>query len=694
MEISRARALRVAGEGGGVLAMVAVWLPLLVVMATFVIDVGNWFEHKRHLQLQADASALAAGGVFNECFTSPGSANNNIKAEARKYGGDESLAGSVNRQIGNTNHGGLISTTANTILFNSSTYPNGVGEETPANTPHGSDPCAAMMLDVKLGERDLPWLLGLVPGRVVPWITARARVEIKQVTTQSGTLPIGVPEADPKAAAVTFIDEDTGQVLGSSPLTRNGNTGNGLARWDNSAAPPTVNVHPGTKNIGVRVALSGDASTTTCGQPRVECYDLADPNRGIVFVRGWTAEGSAAGTADPIARSVTLFNGPGCTDPYFFSLDTACSSIGVRAFVDIGSHVPASAKMSVQGGNCPNKGCPLTYVGTSGGYTEWQSLDDGSPSTTDFVPVPSGHTGRLPISIDWEVTDGQVGAETCNGGGGNKCKGTFTNVQNGFGAYDPQSGPVRLAQVWNGSTQWANSLERPAVGSPTPNQYQLAVIIGVVPSLQNASLDGDLSNDPIVRLRVVGSQNQSIDCDPAKTPDPRAEIATGCAPTYTVNNTGACPAYNVLWTLAQPWDCVKTQTGGAIGQVVQGMDDRILAGGTCAQHPNNWPTAAGPWAPAPNDTRVVHVFLVSFGAFSGSGNDIFPITGFATFYVTGWGHNGGGGGSAGCPGDTGPPPAGYIEGHFFKYIATLNTGGGGVQCSATSLGTCVAVMTR
>jgi hypothetical protein len=492
---------------------------------------------------------------------------------------------------------------------------------------------------------------------------------------------------------VTFIDEDTGQVLGSSPLTRNGTTANGLARWDNSASPPNVSVFPATKNIGVRIAMSGDASTTTCGQPRVECYDLADPNRGIVYVRGWTADGSAAGTATPIARSVTLFNGPGCTDPYFFSADTTCTNIGVRAFVDIGTHAPAGAKMVAKGGNCPNNGgCPLTYLGTTGGYTEWESRNDGNASTTDFVPVPSGQTGRLPISLDWEVTDGLVGAETCKTGNGNKCVGTFGTVQNAFGATEPRSGPIRLAQVWNGSTQWANSLARPAAGSLTPNQYPLTVIIGIVPSLQNASLDGDLSNDPIVRLRVVGSQNQSIDCDPAKTPDPRAELATGCGPTYTVNSSGTCPAYNTLWTLPQPWDCVKTQTGGAIGQVVQGMDDRVLGTGTCAQHPNNWPTAAGPWTPAPSDTRVVSVFMVAFGAFSGSGNDIFPVTGFATFYVTGWGHNGGG--PTGCPGDTGPPPAGYIEGHFIKYIASLNTGGGGAMCSVTSLGTCVAVMSR
>ena len=36
------------------------------------------------------------------------------------------------------------------------------------------------------------------------------------------------------------------------------------------------------------------------------------------------------------------------------------------------------------------------------------------------------------------------------------------------------------------------------------------------------------------------------------------------------------------------------------------------------------------------DPRIVQVFLTPFGSFTGSGNTTFPVTGFATFYVTGW----------------------------------------------------------
>ena len=51
-------------ERGGVLVMVAIFIPVILMLASFVVDVGNWWEHKRHLQVQADAAVLAGGGQF------------------------------------------------------------------------------------------------------------------------------------------------------------------------------------------------------------------------------------------------------------------------------------------------------------------------------------------------------------------------------------------------------------------------------------------------------------------------------------------------------------------------------------------------------------------------------------------------------------------------------------------------------
>jgi Putative Flp pilus-assembly TadE/G-like len=47
-------------ERGGVLVMFALFLPVLLLFAALVLDVGHAFQVRRHLQASADAAALAA----------------------------------------------------------------------------------------------------------------------------------------------------------------------------------------------------------------------------------------------------------------------------------------------------------------------------------------------------------------------------------------------------------------------------------------------------------------------------------------------------------------------------------------------------------------------------------------------------------------------------------------------------------
>ena len=51
-------------ERGSVLILVAGFLPVAVLLAAWVIELGNGAEHRRQLQLQADAGALAAAQEF------------------------------------------------------------------------------------------------------------------------------------------------------------------------------------------------------------------------------------------------------------------------------------------------------------------------------------------------------------------------------------------------------------------------------------------------------------------------------------------------------------------------------------------------------------------------------------------------------------------------------------------------------
>jgi Flp pilus assembly protein TadG len=106
---------KLSDASGATLVIVATWLPVLVLFATFVLDVGNWFQHKRHLQTQADAGALAAGGSFNACFGGSGGSAT-VENAARKYAGDPGTASAYNPQVGGSNRGNV------TIRINSKTY--------------------------------------------------------------------------------------------------------------------------------------------------------------------------------------------------------------------------------------------------------------------------------------------------------------------------------------------------------------------------------------------------------------------------------------------------------------------------------------------------------------------------------------------------------------------------------------------
>ncbi len=254
-------------DKGAVLVMFVLWLPVLLAFVVFVADVGNWFVHKRHLQMQADAGALAGGGLFTvPCGDAP------IIATARKYGGDPNAVAPYNEQVAPTNPANVH------VLVNSTSFWNQGGSD----YTDGGPPCAAKMVDLKLTEADLPLFFGVIPGlSVVPAINARARVSIQQLSYASGSLPIAVPDVDPTKAQAKFIDETTGAVLATTDLTNSG-VANGLSIWDNSGSPVSVPVN--TSRIGLRVTLSGTTSTT-CGDPLVDCYDLGSPD-GIVHVRG------------------------------------------------------------------------------------------------------------------------------------------------------------------------------------------------------------------------------------------------------------------------------------------------------------------------------------------------------------------------------------------------------------------------
>ena len=55
------------GERGQVFVLTAIIIPLVLLLGTIAVDVGNWWVHRKHLQTLVDAGALAAAPKFVGC---------------------------------------------------------------------------------------------------------------------------------------------------------------------------------------------------------------------------------------------------------------------------------------------------------------------------------------------------------------------------------------------------------------------------------------------------------------------------------------------------------------------------------------------------------------------------------------------------------------------------------------------------
>jgi hypothetical protein len=647
---SRCATVRLRGERGAVTVLVAILIPVLLLLASFVIDVGNWFQHERHLQLQADAGALAGGQFFNALSCDSAA----IKNRAMQYSGMTGGSTPVFNQLtGNTT---TVSENINTQAY--TTQPN---QPTPDPTAMTGNPCSDELLDLKLTETPLPWYF---QAAGVGGINAHARVSLLQQTTGTGFLPIGVNETSPVAARAYFINEATGNVITSVPLVNAGKNAQGDDVWSNSAAPQSVTIN--TANVGVIIALSGDPNNTTCpsNSKLVNCYDL-NPGPSLEHVQGWSASGTGTPMV-PIARSVTLQAGTGitpCADGYFSNATADCT-FGVSAKVDVGAIPPTSdiKVNAVVGGTS----YPLSYQTATDLWT-------GSATLT-------AATGSGQIDLTVKCTKG-ASDPACT----STKTSTLSDVQRAYAASSTTSGTIDNVVVSEGGVGDANSFQQGTT-------HNLVVTAAVAGSLQDAQSVGD----PLYVMRFptgnTTSQTGAIACPPGGQGGLKQDLASGCSGTYQCNGSTALgcisdsPCANTNPSPG-PADCVNADTGLATGQLRQGMATR-MANAPC---PNNW--SSYPNIPT-NDPRIVQVFVTSYGSFGGNGQASYPIQSFASFYIMGWDGDP-------CNSDTFPPGenAGsakdQIWGHFIQYVDFKNTGGGGSQtCNLNSFGDCVVVLTR
>ena len=681
-------------ERGAFFAIFAVVLLGLLLCAALVVDIGNWKEHDRHLQLQVDDGVLAAGSSFSGCFVFPDEANAKIENVARQYAGDPGVAGSYNRQLAQD----PLDSDPVALGLNSAQFPpaatnylmdtDGDGDEEPAM------PCDAKMLDLKAKDAGTPSFFGrLIPDAVNPFdVTAKARVEIKTLQTFKGILPWAVPEFNPKAMAVIFVNEATGAVLSSQLLNSNGSgTLNGVSLdiWEADAQILGM-----TQGVGAVILSSSTepgslsfAGTLAqiCSQgSNTRCYAGTGATSGLGFFRGFPATIPPGGPGGdppllpPQLQDVELQNVT-CTEssaPYYH-LAAGCT-IRVRARIDFGTGAadptpnPTRARVDIDGKN-------MTW--TAGWF-----------EATMTIANDSGR--QSPYTIHWET-----------GTGGGRPRGDFLNVAHPYAA-NAAAGPIEYFEF--SSTGGVNDHTFTVGTSPT-----LHIAVGVRPALKLAT---DPNEKPII-LRIAspsGSQNQAIDCDKSQPGENRNfndEILTGCFTPYTVNETGDCTPYANPGGLPLPppdWEpppvpipnCAAIETGDKTGQLRKGLHDRLES--PCSDHPNNWPDNPTPDnLPGPEDKRWVVLAVTDLGSFSGSGSGVVPVRRLAGFYITGWDISSQ---TSGCPGENDPHPLGAddkndngdVWGYFVVQVvyAPEGTDPDAEECDFGTLGVCIAVLTR
>lgn len=694
---------QLADERGAITVTVALIIPVLIAFLALVVVGGQWYGHRQHLQTQVDAAALAAAQDLVPGCEEGGPVDDAITARVDEYGGADGAA--KNPQVENASAEGRVK-----LLVNSPTYPD---QSTSDDGPSAS-PCATGIIDVKATEKDLESILPI--GGIVPFINANARVQLFEVDTLGGNLPIGVPEPAPKSGRVYLVDEDTGQEIAgaSQTISKTGVDGAGNNLWTTSN-PVSLTVGS-RKRIGVRVVLSGQAPTnpnaTTCGAPLVECYDASSDTSttGLAFIQGWSNNGSGAQPGKPLVRSVDL-QPVTCTDAYFVVTGNGCS-VRVHAKVDFG---PLANPTNTATQTPAGVGAKLraTVDGTTYDLTY-------SATTQDWMsgPVTVGASkGPLPVTLAWAEQYGKVGAEDCKTSGGgwagaNKCQGTFAEsaanpVQRVYSGNSNGSGPIQNVFVCDasGTSCGINSL-RQSDTTNTNSTYELTIKVSVQGTLKNAQ---SLS-DPLVTLRTSDqNQTQALDCDP-DVPGLSDQIAQGCEPSYKINNGTVCPTPAALKASPQPWQCVAIRTGAQTNEIAQGLNMRILGDpkpSTCSNPtrpgfgPNLYRRDFLTWSQG--DPRIIQVLLTPFGSFAGNGAGTVPVSGFANFYVTGWSGQGGGFSNpcqtTDIPSDPElrddpTPTGGYMVGHFIGYAVNSSQGSGGQVCDPAAVSVCVPVLTR
>ena len=630
--LERASGVResVAGERGSILVLSACVIPMFLLFTAMVIDVGNWYAHKRQLQNRADAGAFAAGVAYarnwKACVQTSdpilkASAALEIANAAREFAGDAETAdygGSppstlFNTEIANQAKLDVIINSADLNYTDDTDYSDGGGGN--PGTPcylHAADDISAAgyWTDVRVKERDLPSLVGAI-GLPLSRNMARARVDIRPQTSGNRVLPLAIPNNIITKVQVRYYDEcrDSGH---ASPLATKDlallpaadqaafTAGGGGGLWGlpdpskpglgdrNLAFPLPIPSYGGCGQaylpIGVEVRIASRDEVDL----NASCATLAASKFADCFSRLSQIRVYNDGNADSQARLTNVRLSGGCAgpvDPYFGRRPNGATDCryGVSAEVDWGTrdnpplNVPGNFSVSANG-----TALTLASWNVPNGTAIYTSTSNA------IVANPGANT--VTISLAWSDTNtahSWAGAQ-CKPGGTNPCKYNATEAAHQtFVGTDTLSGAVALVRTSQSS--FVSGLPGPpldniatggATGTPA-SPVAVYPTVGIASVLKTGSLEVLRTEDP--------QGSRLVQCDPTV---PNGQEITlfryGCQPWFAPNQftsgpwwntttkecpdsglwygTGTMPAPYLQNGASNPWRCVIQAPGSSVGQ--------------------------------------------------------------------------------------------------------------------------------
>ncbi len=631
-------------QRGGVLVMSALMIPVFLLMAALVVDVGNWFTHNRQLQNRADAAAYAAGVEYAKNWKLCVSSNaadrqamaNRIADFARQYAGDPEVAdystGTLpalqNTEIANQANLDVVVNSSDPNYTNGTDFTDGgagvVADPCYNHTP-GTDsisPGGGQWTDVRVKERNLPSIFGGI-GLPLSRVGARARVEIRPAISGHRFLPLAVPNNVIERVQVRYYNECTGAEITSArtdmgPLPAADQSGfvsqGGGTLWakaDLSGA--------GDKNLGVNLTLP--AYDPSCGDyvpvgeevrlsSRAEvdlnqtCQQLvtaryADCFHRLSQIRVWN-DGNP--NSQPRLTNVHVTDGCGApADGYFGRLPFGANNCRFTVTAEVlwgnrtngNLNVPANFHVSANGVQLnPPSGNP------SGVWTS-------NPQAVTYAPGANTVT----IALNWEDNNpSHTYGGPCSNSNNNPCQYSGTQAAHqAFVGTKGNSGAVILVntsagQVTGGVPGFPFDNHRSG-GGPTDCSNGDTCL--VYPTVGTESV---LKTGVFTTLRLDDPQaNQTLQCDPDYAQGQEfSAFRYGCKPWYGANpftngtwwNTATkqCPdggqwfSYNTMPapfgknSSSNPWRCVLTAPGMSTGQI---GDDIAVATGNCSNINNN-----------------------------------------------------------------------------------------------------------